>query len=159
MPSLTNLDREKLNALAEEGNEDAITFLGQTEQLQKRNYYRGWKILADQGDFQPVERLERDKARLGTNHEKTVAAIQAGVDDGDSTALALRDKRREDVRIRQQNSRARRKANQPTTMKKRKAAGVDVAETVEIFETGGRPNTARTACEMDGMGHVQRSDG
>ena len=82
MPHLTISDRDKLSNLAKDGNEDAVFFLGQTEQTQKRNYYRGWKILADQGDAEAIGRLNEERERLRTNHEQRVAMIAAGVDEG-----------------------------------------------------------------------------
>jgi hypothetical protein len=139
MPYLTKSDPKKVADLAEEGNEDTISFLGQEPQQQTWNYYRGWKILPDQGDADAAERREEERERLRSNHVQRVADIEAGCCDGDSEALAKRDKHREGMRKRQQASRAGKNvAKQPTTRKKRKAAEPEIneeAETTEANET------------------------
>jgi hypothetical protein len=125
MPALTNLERDKLSNLAEEGNEDAVFFLGKARRWQTQNYYRGWKILADEGDDDALQRLNEERERLKANEQKKVERLEKGVCDGDSEVIAERDKIKESVRKRQQACRARRNANQPTTTRKRKAADME----------------------------------
>ena len=145
MPHLTNSDREKLADLAKQGNEDAIFFLGQSRQQQLRNYYRGWKILADQKDAGAVERLEEERERLRSNHVQRVAEIEAGCCDGDSEAFAKRDKHREGMRKRQQASRARKNtAKQPATGKKGKAAETEIDEEAEMNKVNEDNENAAT---------------
>jgi hypothetical protein len=135
MPHLMNSDREKLAKLAEKGNEDAIFFLGQSRQQQLRNYYRGWKILADQGEADAVERLEAERERLRSNHVQRAAEIEAGCCDGDSEAMAKRDKHREGMRKRQQASRAKKNAAKPPAIRRnRRAVAPEVEEAADTTQ-------------------------
>ena len=111
MGYLTSDDREKLQKLAEEGNEDALFFSGWQKIQQNRNYYRAWKILSESGDEASIQRRSDEKDRLKRSYNRKMALIEEGVCNGDLDAVEKRKMLRSQVAKRQRDCRASKKAD------------------------------------------------